>query len=165
MIVAILDWLRETRAIIGGTPCRLLEVGSFNVNGTPRVVFADAAEYIGVDIAPGPGVDVVLDGEAVAAHFPAGSFDTVVCCETLEHCVRPWVVADAMRAVLKPGGLLWVTAPTYGFPLHRHPLDCYRFGEDAFRHWLYAGMDLLRLETLRDDAGQPVIAAVGRSPR
>lgn len=84
------------------------------------------------------------------------------CTEVLEHCVRPWMIVDQMKAVLKPSGLLIVSTPTYGFPLHRHPIDCYRFGEDAYRLWLFGDMQLLTLDRLVDDLGQPGLAGVGR---
>lgn len=163
MIPAILDALRTWKSDLAAPTGHALEVGSYDVNGSPRSVFAtDAQVYVGVDIAPGPGVDVILDGERLDAVFGPGSFDTVICCECLEHTVRPWLVVEQLKKVLAPGGLLWVSTPTYGFPLHRHPLDCYRFGEDAYRHWLFAGTDLLRLAHVADALGQPAIVAVGR---
>lgn len=165
MTPQILDFLHRTRALHAPEPGRVLEVGSRDVNGSPRECFAGAASYTGADIEGGPGVDVVADGERLAHYFSPHSFDTVLCCECLEHCVRPWLVVRALRFVLRPGGLLWVTTPTFGFPEHRHPIDCYRFGEDAYRLWIFAGMELLTLEHLTDDAGQPAIGAVGRKPR
>jgi hypothetical protein len=60
---------------------RVLEIGSYNVNGTVRPLF-DASVYIGVDLRPGPSVDVVVDG---AEYESEELFDAVVCCETLEH--------------------------------------------------------------------------------
>lgn len=162
---SILDFIRRTRTELSlPPPGRVLEVGSRDVNGTPRGEFADAAEYVGVDAEAGPGVDMVCDGEGLADVLPPESFDSVVCCETLEHCVRPWRIVEGMRKLLKPGGLLWVTTPTFGFPEHRHPIDCYRFGEDAYRGWLFEGMEILRMETITDDAGNPVIVAVGKKP-
>jgi hypothetical protein len=67
-----------------------------------------------------------------------------------------------MKSILAPGGFLWVSTPTYGFPLHRFPLDCYRFGHDAYTHWLYADMTLLGIATVFDELGQPAIVAVGQ---
>lgn len=163
MTPAIIDFLARARRELSIPAGRVLEVGSLDVNGSPRVVFgADAESYLGVDAEPGAGVDLALDAEGLIGHFAPGSFDTVICCETLEHCVRPWVVVDAMKAVLKAGGHLWVSTPTFGFPEHRYPIDCYRFGEDAYRRWLFADTELLRLELLTDVPGHPVIAAVGR---
>ncbi len=160
----ILDFIRRTRAALSLPAGRVLEVGSRDVNGTPRSAFPDASGYVGVDMEPGPGVDLVCNGERLSDQFPPDSFDSVVCCEVLEHCVRPWVVVEGMRKVLRPGGLLWVTTPTFGLPEHRYPIDCYRFGEDAYRRWLFDGMEILKLENLINDDGYPIIAAVGRKP-
>lgn len=60
---------------------RVLEVGSFNVNGSVRDYFS-ACDYTGIDWRPGPGVDVVtLAHEAVFA----AAFDTVISASMLEH--------------------------------------------------------------------------------
>lgn len=163
MMPAILKFLQDTKDELDIPVGRVLEVGSFDVNGSPRSVFqAAAASYVGVDLAPGPGVDVVMNAEHLAVRFSPASFDTVVCCECLEHTVRPWAIAEAMKYVLRPGGHLWISTPAYGFPLHRYPVDCYRFGEDAYRLWLFADTDLLRLAHVTDHLGQPAIVAVGR---
>jgi SAM-dependent methyltransferase len=163
MMAALLDFARRTRRDLGLPVGRALEVGSMNVNGTIREVFqADAVDYIGIDIAKGDCVDFVIDGERLANSFPRDHFDTVLCFECLEHTVRPWIVVEQMRHVLKPGGHLWVSTPTFGFPLHRFPIDCYRFGEDAYRLWLFAGMALARLEHVVDELEQPAIVAVGK---
>lgn len=162
MMPAILDFMRRTKSELSIRTGRLVEVGSLDVNGSPRSIFTDADPYVGIDLEMGPGVDVVCDGERITDYVPIRSADTVVCCETLEHTVRPWLVVDAMKAVLRPGGHLWISTPTFGFPLHRYPLDCYRFGEDAYRQWLFADMELLRLEHVQADENHPAIVAIGR---
>lgn len=141
---------------------KALEVGSQYINGTARTVFQHrATEYIGIDREAGDCVNLIMDAEKLTEHFHREHFDTVICCEMLEHSIRPWLVVEQMKSVLKPGGLLWISTPTYGFPLHRFPLDCYRFGEDAYRLWLFADMELLRIEQVEDDLKQPAIVAVG----
>lgn len=62
--------------------CRVLEIGSLNVNGTVRDFFRDC-DYTGVDIVAGPGVDVVGRGEKL--DYADGSFDVVVSAECFEH--------------------------------------------------------------------------------
>jgi hypothetical protein len=62
--------------------CRVLEVGSLNINGTVRDFFT-GCDYTGVDVASGPGVDVVALGQDV--DYPDRSFDTVVSAECMEH--------------------------------------------------------------------------------
>ncbi len=60
----------------------VLEIGSLNINGTVRDFF-DATEYVGVDVAPGSGVDIVAEGQEL--DYPDASFDVVVSAECLEH--------------------------------------------------------------------------------
>lgn len=65
-----------------------------------------------------------------------GAFDVVVSNATLEHSPRFWLAAAEMARVLKPGGLMAVGVPAFVegaavFPVHRYPVDCYRFGVDA----------------------------------
>lgn len=162
MMPSILDAMRRMRLSHCIPSFRCLEVGSFDVNGSPRVVFPDATNYHGIDIMSGPGVDQVGDAEDLLGRMCPASWDTVICCETLEHTIHPWTIVQQMKRVLAPGGFLWISTPTYGFPLHRFPIDTYRFGEDAYRLWLYEAMGLLALETVRDAVGFPAIVAVGQ---
>lgn len=165
MMPPILAFMEKAIAELSLPVGRTLEVGSCFVNGTARTVFQHlATEYIGIDREAGDCVNLVMDAETLTSHFPKEHFDTVISCETLEHVVCPWVVVEQMKAVLKPGGHLWISTPTFGFPLHRFPLDCYRFGEDAYRLWLFADMELLRLEHVKDELEQPAIVAVGWKP-
>lgn len=60
----------------------VLEVGSLDINGTIRDFF-DANDYIGVDVGPGKGVDLVMNGEDLT--FPDGTFDVAVSAECFEH--------------------------------------------------------------------------------
>lgn len=60
---------------------RVLEVGSLNVNGTARDFFTDCT-YVGIDVAEGPGVDIVCAGQDFRSPEP---FDVVISGEMLEH--------------------------------------------------------------------------------
>ena len=96
--------------------------------------------------------------------FEPESFDTVLCCESLEHDLKPWITVANMHRVLRPGGHILVTTPTFGFPLHRYPIDCYRYGEDAYRQFIFQGIEILRLEEVHDGPGHPIICCIGRKP-
>jgi len=61
---------------------KVLEVGSFNVNGSVRRFFSDC-EYTGLDWRRGALVDVVSLAHDMP--FDPGSFDTVISASTLEH--------------------------------------------------------------------------------
>lgn len=64
------------------TGVSVLEVGSLNINGTVRDFFAGCT-YIGVDLADGPGVDMIGEGQLL--DFPDRHFDTVISAECFEH--------------------------------------------------------------------------------
>lgn len=101
----------------------VLEVGSYNVNGTVRdILQPHAGRYIGVDMRPGPGVDVVSTAEEMPDSLKS---EIVVSCEMLEHAFE-WRKAFTRMADLCTGVLL-VTARGPGFPLHDYPSDHWRF--------------------------------------
>lgn len=130
---------------------RVLEVGAQSYNGglRPFVMSRDPAEYVGVDISPGPGVDLVCDIADLEKRFGADSFDVVLCTEVLEH-VRPW--RDAIRnlkAVCRPGGFILLTTRSPGFPYHAYPHDYWRFDLGDFeRIWSDFGIDTLESDPL-----------------
>lgn len=159
MVSGIIDFGRRVRASHWLKPGRVLEVGAYNVNGTIRDAFQHGSDsYLGVDMQEGPCVDEVIDATRLGERFEADSFDTVLCCECLEHTLRPWLVVDGMRKVLRAGGLMVISTPTFGFPIHRHPVDCYRFGEDAYRQVLFDGFEIVQLEHV---PGFDIIACAG----
>ena len=63
----------------------LVDLGARDFNGGVRDLFPDAASYVGVDLAPGAGVDVVADAPPTGAQAGEPPPETVVCCEVLEH--------------------------------------------------------------------------------
>lgn len=95
-------------------PWTALEIGSRNVNGSVRDLFR-CAEYVGVDVLPGPGVDVVADGATFDADWP---FDVVVCTEVLEHAADPAALCRNLMALCQPGGAIIMTAATPDRPPH-----------------------------------------------
>lgn len=82
-------------------------------------------KWLGVDMQPGDGVDLVCDAE----HLPydwEGRFSGVLCSEMLEHARDPWKVLDEIKNVLRPDG--WVVITTlFAFPVHGYPDDYWRF--------------------------------------
>lgn len=94
---------------------KVLEVGSLNINGTVRDFFSNC-EYLGIDIAPGKGVDLVCEGQRFDA--PDSSFDQVISCEVMEHNPHWKETFNNMIRVCKPGGLVTMTCATTGRPEH-----------------------------------------------
>jgi SAM-dependent methyltransferase len=103
-----LDFLRAVRAELPElSGKRIVELGSKDVNGSPRSIFAGAHEYVGVDICPGHGVDVVMDCRKFDGE---NSFDICICVESMEHDPNPRAFIDAAWRSLRAGGLFVVTA-------------------------------------------------------
>ena len=95
----------------------VLEVGSFDVNGTIRPVF-DATRYVGVDVAPGPGVDVVCSGHEYRS---ADRFDVAISTECFEH--NPFYAETFLNMVrhVRPGGMVLFTCASEGRLEHGTP--------------------------------------------
>src|SRR5688572_8333356 len=96
-------------------PEPILEIGSYQVEGQESLCelrsFFPGCEYLGVDIRPGPGVDLV--GNVEALDLPDASVGTVLAMSTLEHVQRFWVGLDEIRRVLRPDGALLLSCPFY----------------------------------------------------
>ncbi len=118
----------------------VLEIGSRDVNGTVRWLFS-GRRYIGSDIAPGPGVDIVAGGEDITLDTPAA---VVVTTETLEHTAEAEVICRNAYRLLQPGGVFIVTCAGVGRLPHSAidggPLRAGEFyanvSADDLRRWL-----------------------------
>ena len=108
---------------------KVLEVGSGDPECWLRniVMPLQPAQYIGVDLLPGPGVDVVCPAERLLDRFAPESFDMVISTEVLEH-VRDWrAVVHNLKTVLREDAVLILTTRSPGFEFHGYPLDFWRF--------------------------------------
>lgn len=108
----------------------VLDVGGADVNGSYREIFQRAHfHYLTADIAA-EGVDIVLT-DPYRIPLPNASMDVVLSGQMLEHCEFFWLAFQEMLRVMKPDGFLILIAPSGG-PIHRYPVDCYRFYPDAY---------------------------------
>jgi len=140
----------------------VMEVGAQDVNGSlrPYVQALGPRRYVGVDLAPGPGVDVVCDASTLAARLGPESCDVLISTEMLEH-VREWCVVVAnLKQVLRPGGLLLLTTRSKGFDYHAFPADFWRFEPDDLEE-IFADFEILALER---DAYEPGVFLKARKP-
>lgn len=90
-----------------------------------RELYRDV-RVIGLDIHPGPGVDLVGDVHRLTSFLRPGSVDGVLSASVLEHLHAPWVAAAEINRVLRPGGFVYHLAPT-AWPEHSLPNDFWRF--------------------------------------
>ena len=111
----------------------VLDVGSMDINGTYRPLVESLGwQYTGLDLAPGKNVDIV---STAPYDFPMASdqFDIVMSGSTMEHVEAPWIWLRELVRVLRPGGLLCILTH-WSFPLHRYPIDTYRYMPDGLQY-------------------------------
>ena len=88
---------------------RVLEVGSYNVNGSLREMIRnlDPAIYHGIDLFEQEDyVDEIMDASDLLEKFGPASWDVVLCCEVLEHAEKWEEVIRNIKGVLAPGACL-----------------------------------------------------------
>lgn len=110
---------------------RILDIGSCDVNGTLRQFATAGMDYVGVDIAVGPGVDIVV-APGSPLPLPDDSFDLVIASSMLEHDPAFWMTFLEMCRKARAGGYIYINAPSNGV-VHRFPEDHWRFYPDCGR--------------------------------
>jgi hypothetical protein len=125
---------------------RVLDIGSRDINGSLRDLCPPGVEYVGIDLEPGKGVDMVLD-DRYQYPFPDGYFDMIVSTSCFEHDPMFWLTFLEMQRVVREHGIIYINAPSSG-NYHTHPWDNWRFYPDASH----------ALEMWGHRSGQPVHA-------
>lgn len=125
----------------------VLEVGSRNVSGITRQdVFPDCSKYVGFDIHPGEGVNVVGDCHRISGYLPAEEFDLVYTVSVFEHLMFPWKAVLELNKVMKTGGYIFIsTHPAW--PAHELPWDFFRYMAGGFQSLFndYTGFELVKV--------------------
>ncbi len=111
----------------------VLEIGSKDYGATAsfRGFYADT-EYVGVDMAEGKGVDVVVDLTRGTAPLEENRFALGICCSVLEHVEQPWAFAANLTRLIRPGGKLYMSVP-WVWRYHPYPDDYFRFSHKGVR--------------------------------
>lgn len=135
-------------------PLRILDLGSGDVNGCYRPLFDQPGwQYVGLDVAPGANVDVVLSTPYAWREVASCSADVMISGQAFEHIRFVWISMLEIARVLKPGGVCCVIAPSSG-PEHRHPEDCWRIYPDGMRALAqFAQLDVLHIDTQWHEQG------------
>jgi SAM-dependent methyltransferase len=161
MLNVIQEWVNHIVQSYLSQPGRVLEIGSMNVNGSVREYFTEATEYIGIDMQEGNGVDIVMPSTNCISKWGQESFDTVLCLEVLEHDRTFWRTVEDMRLLVKRGGHMIITTPSYLFPYHGYPKDYYRFSEDTYNEVFFTGWE--KIEAVQFHSGTS-IGVLGKRP-
>jgi len=103
----------------------IVEIGSRDVNGSLRDHCPPNGYWVGVDSEEGPGVDLLT-----TSTLNTGTADLAVSSSCFEHDPCFWETFLEMARITKVGGHIYINAPSNG-PVHRYPVDCWRFYPDA----------------------------------
>jgi SAM-dependent methyltransferase len=158
---SVQQWVPSTLAQVGVEGATVLEVGSYDFNGSvrPAVERLGVASYLGVDQAPGPRVDRVCDAADLSE---LGEFHVVISTEMLEH-VQAWQpVMHSLAGAVKPGGWLVLTTRSVGFPYHAYPDDFWRYSIDGLTA-IYAALGFTEI-AVTSDPQCPGVFGVARKP-
>jgi SAM-dependent methyltransferase len=113
---------------------RVLDLGAGTLRGQYAFARGSTAErtfrMIAIDLTPARGVDVC--GDAHALPVATASVDGLVCVSVLEYVRSPEQVVSECYRVLKPGGVVYFSAP-FVFPHHPPPEDRFRFSMSGMR--------------------------------
>lgn len=103
-------------------------------------------QYTGLDLAPGPGVDIVV-GPSDIWPLADASVDAIVFTQVLEHVAnRPHILSEMAR-VLRPGGRILLTVP-FIFMAHGLPHDYARFTVAGVRSMFEADYEVTEIVQL-----------------
>jgi SAM-dependent methyltransferase len=148
-------WLdREIAAFADRLPAGslVLDAGAGNQIYRPRFAAHryEAADFEKVDKAYAPST-YVCDLSAIPVED--GRFDAVVFSQVMEHLPEPSAVLAELRRVLKPGGLLFYSAPLL-YEEHEVPYDFYRYTQFGVRHLMgRAGFEIQEFRWLEGYMG------------
>ncbi|MCX5697404.1 MAG: methyltransferase domain-containing protein [Candidatus Omnitrophica bacterium] len=124
---------------------RVIEIGAYDVNGSLRYVveMLKPAKYLGVDIIPGPGVDLICPAEKLVEKFGQESFDVVIVTCVLEH-IRDWRSAVSnIKRICSPNGIMLIFVPSNYF-YHSFPNDFWRYSQNDIRY-IFADCEILNI--------------------
>jgi len=128
-------------------PLSIIDIGSYDVNGSYKIFFDSPNwNYKGIDLTHGPNVDIVMSSP-YRLPLPSHSVDVIVSGQAFEHIEFFWLTWQEMTRILKPGGCIFLVAPSRG-PEHRFPQDCWRFYPDSYRALAsFGGLELAECTT------------------
>ena len=108
----------------------VLDIGSYDVNGTLKPIFSNAKKYIGLDQFEGPNVDMISSSHEIP--LEDSSIDIIISSSCFEHDDFFWLTFLEMSRLLKPSGFIYIQAPSNG-PYHAFPTDNWRFYADSWK--------------------------------
>lgn len=125
-------WKRFLELLHAMPPGVVLEIGSRARSGITRKSVVGHHKYVGIDILPGPNVDVVGDAHELSQTFADRRFVAAFSFSVFEHLAMPWKAVLELNRVLEDGGLVF-TQTHQTWPIHEEPWDFWRFSQHSWR--------------------------------
>jgi len=123
----------------------ILDIGSrrFSKHATYKKLFFKDYNYTGMDLEPGPNVDIVGYENIV------DMYDVVISGQVMEHIARPWEWLKSLRKYYLK--YICIIAPNSHVE-HRFPIDTYRYFPDGMRDLFdYAGIKVIEVYRSKGD--------------
>jgi len=111
-----------------GKEIKVLVIGAGQKTAYYKEIFGE--KTVTSDVHLQYGVDLVFDAHNIP--FANETFDIVLAQQVLEHCIRPWQVAEEFERVVKKDGLIQIEVP-FCFPYHSAPYDFFRYTYSGLR--------------------------------
>jgi len=99
-----------------------------------------------LEVYPSLTADVIV-GTDCTYPIRTGSLDGIGCFAVLEHTQKPWLVAEEMHRMLKPGGSIFVEWP-FLQPLHGYPSHFFNATREGLRSVFSEGFEVSMCTTL-----------------
>ena len=115
-----MSWIRDVMYERIRPTMERITTGDFLFLGGDSQLRSYLSSEVRVRITNFPEVDIEDTG------FGEESWDYILSDQVLEHLRHPWRAAEEIHRILRPGGLAIVTTCAYN-PVHKFPIDCYRF--------------------------------------
>jgi len=135
----------------------IVDLGSMDVTGNSYREYFNfpSWSYQGMDITAGNNVDIVLKNPYRWCEVKTKSVDVIISGQAFEHIEFFWLTTLEIARVLKPGGICCIIAPSSG-PIHRHPVDCWRFYPDGFAALAkFSNLEVLEVYSQTRPTGYP----------
>lgn len=122
---------KQYLAECGVTQGSMLEIGG---RRNPRNKDFPEFHYSAMDLEDAPNIDIDIDVEVGditgCPHIPDSSFDFIFSFDVFEHIDRPWLAAEEIQRILKPGGVT-VHSTLFSWRYHPCPIDYWRYTPEA----------------------------------
>lgn len=124
-------------ALAHAKPGRALEIGALDMQKSARPILKKSGfDYVNLDISPCDVPETVIGD--LCADTPAQigldleSFDFVCATDVFEHLQRPWIAAQNVVSLLRPGGVAYIST-VWSWRYHPLPVDYWRFSHECLK--------------------------------